>query len=571
MQTTGSHIKALAWITLLLSCMPPVAGAELPGLYFRLMEAGLAGLEAAQLPAEPEARPRSHYYPGALLVATVLHVKPHASNPRSGDGRMLALALKLGDLLATEHERGIYVQRGDHHRDTYMWLEAWRLLEAKLGTERRARWRRALETLIAEMAADVEERQDRPAYTSPFGVSVNHTALRASTAHLAGAVFNRPEWTRLGARVMHRYAAQEQSPDGYWGEHSPAGPTTAYDYLTAAGVALYFEHSRDPAALEALRRSTDFHKFFTWPDGQPVMGIDDRRRHAYVSPWAHFGFSHFPDGRRYAELLTNSCRGRLPSMEHLGRLAQNALYYHDGPTASIPQDQARYAHRMSVPAGIRKTGPWVVCLSGLISTQAVTSRYYLDRQGHLEVFHERAGLIISGANSKRQPELATFWEKIPAGLFHLPLDSRLEMTAARDRLSLAYNMFVAELAVEPPTEKRLAFRFLIRRKGTPDEARLTLQLCLKAGQALETGAGQRVVIGPQPLTLDRLGGSIRHNGWTLTVDPAAQLVWPVYPYSPYSEGPEKDLQYAVGALSVPLAVKFAARQEIRFGVEVPTS
>jgi hypothetical protein len=571
MRTTSSHIKALARMVLLLaSCLLPVAGAELPGLYYRLMEAGLAGVDAAQLPAEPEARPRSHYYPGALLVATVLHAKPHASNSRFGDGRLLALALKLGDLLAAEHERGIYVQRGDHHRDTYMWLEAWRLLRSKAGTERSQRWRRALEALMAEMAADVEERQDRPAYTSPFGVSVNHTALRASTVHLAGLALGRPEWERLGARVMHRYASQEQSADGYWGEHSQAGPTTAYDYLTAAGVALYFEHSRDPAALEALRRSTDFHKYFTWPDGQPVMGIDDRRRHAYVSPWAHFGFSHFPDGRRYAELLTSSYRDRLPSMEHLGRLAQDALYYHEGPTASIPQEQAQYAHRMSVPAGIRKTGPWVVCLSGIISTQAVTSRYYLDRQGHLEVFHERAGLIISGANSKRQPELASFWEKIPAGLFHMPLDSRLVMSGARDRLSLAYNTFVAELEVEPPTEKRLALRVVVRRKSTPEDARLTLQLCLKAGQTLESGARQRAVIGPQSLTLGHLGGSIRHNGWTLTVDPAAQLAWPVYPYSPYSDGPEKDLQYAVGALSLPLVLGSAPKQEILFKLEAGT-
>jgi hypothetical protein len=528
------------------------------------MEAGLAGLDATKLPAEPEDPPRGHHYPGALLVATVLFVKAHPANPRHGDERLLALALGLGDLLAAEAERGIYVRRGDHHRDTYMWLEAWRLLEPRLGDARRARWRRALETLLGEMAEEVAERQDRPAYTSPFGVSVNHTALRASTVHLAGRVFGHPDWERLGARVMHRYAAEEQSADGYWGEHSMAGPTTAYDYLTAAGVALYFEHSGDPAAREALRRSTGFHKHFTWPDGAPVMLIDDRRRHAYVSPWAHFGFSHFPDGRRYAELLCGALREGQPSMEHLGRLAQDALYYHEGPTAPIPRDQAHYAYRMSVPAGIRKSGDWVVCLSGLISTQAVTSRYYLDRQGHLEIFREGHGLIITGANSKRQPELATFWEKIPAGLFHMPLDSRLRMNADGDRLALAYNTFVAELEVEPPGKHGLSFRFLVHRKSQPEEAQLTLQLCLKTGSELETGAGQRVMLSQERVVIERLGGWIRHRGWTLTVDPAARLTWPVHPYSPYSEGPEKDLEFCVGALSVPLALRSAPRQEIQF-------
>ncbi|MEK7405593.1 MAG: right-handed parallel beta-helix repeat-containing protein, partial [Acidobacteriota bacterium] len=223
--------------------LPPLAGHELPGGYYRLMEAAVARMDAARLPAAPEARPQNHYYPGALLVSAVLYAKKHPANPRHGQPRMLELALKLGDLLAAEHEAGIYVQRGDHHRDTYMWLEAWRLLRAQLGAERERRWRRALEALIAEMAADVEERRDRPAYTSPFGVATNHTALRASTAYLAGRLFGKPEWERLGAAVIDRYAAEEQSPDGYWGEHSRAGPTTAYDYLTSAGVALYYEHS----------------------------------------------------------------------------------------------------------------------------------------------------------------------------------------------------------------------------------------------------------------------------------------------------------------------------------------
>src|SRR5438445_13842611 len=123
-----------------------------------------------------------------------------------------------------------------------------------------------------------------------------------------------------------------------------------------AGVALYYEHSHDPAALEALRRSTDFHEFFTWPDGTPVETINDRNRYWAVSPWGHFGFSHFADGRRYAEFLTSFFTTNDLSLETLGRLAQDALYFHEGPTAPIPQDQPGYHHQMAVPAGIRKYG-----------------------------------------------------------------------------------------------------------------------------------------------------------------------------------------------------------------------
>ena len=163
-----------------------------------------------------------------------------------------------------------------------------------------------------------------------------------------------------------------------------------------------------------------------------------------MSPWGHFGFSHFADGRRYAEFLTSFFTTNNLSLETLGRLAQDALYFHEGPTAPIPQDQPRYHHQMSVPGGIRKNGPWVTCLSGIISTPT-TSRWYLDRQGHLSVFHEKLGLIITGANSKNQPELATFAEKIGEQIMHTPTSSQLKMSDDTDQLALAYNSFFAVL------------------------------------------------------------------------------------------------------------------------------
>jgi hypothetical protein len=234
---------------------------------------------------------------------------------------------------------------------------------------------------------------------------------------------------------------------------------------------------------------------------------------------------------------------------------------------------------MIVPAGIRKTGPWVVCLSGLISTQAVNSRFYLDRQGHLSVFHQKIGLIITGANSKRQPELATFSEKLPERLIHMPLSSRLQMAEQQDRLSLAFNTFFSDLYVPAPSESDLKLRFAITGKGTPPEqAQLTLQLCLKGGEELETAAGRKIVLGQERIELQQgdLGEWIRHHGWTLKLDPSARLAWPVYPHNPYADAPETSLEYAVGALSVPLALKQVPgrhvrpnEQEISFTLTVP--
>src|SRR5881398_2070912 len=117
-----------------------------------------------------------------------------------------------------------------------------------------------------------------------------------------------------------------------------------------------------------------------WSSDVCSSDLNDRNRYWGVSPWGHFGFSHFADGRRYAEFLTTRLTAepkaglvviseqspsgavRTPrptqkelDLESLGRIAQDALYFHEGPTAPIPQDQARYAHQMAVPAGIRKS------------------------------------------------------------------------------------------------------------------------------------------------------------------------------------------------------------------------
>jgi hypothetical protein len=55
------------------------------------------------------------------------------------------------------------------------------------------------------------------------------------------------------------------------------------------------------------------------------------------------------------------------------------------------------------------------------------------------ILHRQSSLEVSVANSKRQPELATFRERIGGQTYHRPLDERLRMSERGDRLSLAYN------------------------------------------------------------------------------------------------------------------------------------
>jgi len=528
---------------------PTASGAELPGGYFKLMEA-----ELKPIAAEKELKSN----PGAMFCAAVLYSKQHPANPLFRDKKKLELALALGDLFAAQSEKDTAENKQDYEWEIHFWLDTYRSLDSELGDERRARWKKEIEKIVQWFARETAARIDFPRYQGPYiRTSTNHLALFASTVYLAGRVLPNKEWDALGARALHRLATEEQTEDGYWGEFTDNGPATGYNYLTMCCVALYWEHSHDTDALKALRRATDFHKHFTWPNGAPVETINGRNRHWAPSAWGQFGFSHWPDGRRYAEFLAERVAERKVSSRDLGRMAQNALYYHEGPTAAIPQEQPNAVHQMKVPAGIRKAGPWIVCLSGLIDTP-IESQFTLDRQGHLSIYHQKLGLIVTGANSKNQPELATFREKTKDRVTTIPLSSRLRMNDERDRLGLGYSTFFAEAVIPKPTENEMTVRFAITEtgRGRLQDVQLNLQLVLKAGEVLETAKKKsvldekRVELGP-----DDIGGWIRHRGWTLKVDPAARVVWPVLPFNPYRNAPETDLVHAVGALSVPVKVQ----------------
>src|SRR5262249_33579824 len=179
---------------------------------------------------------------------------------------------------------------------------------------------------------------------------------------------------------------------------------------------------------------------------------------------------------------------------------------------------------------------------------------------------------------KNQPELATFRERTGSATHHIPRNSRLRMDDERDRLGLAYETFFAELEVPSPIGTTLPFRFTAIETAPSrlEDVTLTLQLCLKAGEVLET-ARSRTILGRTPIALepDQLGGTIRHHGWSLNVPPSARLTWPVYPFNPYSNGPETDLPPAAGAPPLPVKVDRPTegrlpwrRQEIAFEVEV---
>jgi len=107
---------------------------------------------------------------------------------------MLDLALRIGDIVTAESEKGKYEEMPDHHRDTYMWLDAYRLLEKDLGEPIRSRWRKQLERHIADLARETALRQNFPSRMQDVNPGFDLKGLMTAMVNrTAPGVANSPE------------------------------------------------------------------------------------------------------------------------------------------------------------------------------------------------------------------------------------------------------------------------------------------------------------------------------------------------------------------------------------------
>ena len=157
---------------------PTLAAAELPGDYFKLMEAELQPLQA-------ETSLKSN--PGGTFAAAVLYAKQRAANPSFGDQKKLELALALGDLFADASGKDTGENKQDYEWEIHFWLDTYRLLEPELGPDQIDGWirHRGWMLRVDPASTATPAGRTRPAAgrtpTSPFAY-VRQLGLRGRTS-----------------------------------------------------------------------------------------------------------------------------------------------------------------------------------------------------------------------------------------------------------------------------------------------------------------------------------------------------------------------------------------------------
>jgi len=492
-------------------------------------------------------------YPLAVAYATKGKSNRYYKSPE-----LLRVIIKAGDLLIEKADpQGRWVFE---KKDGSTWGMVWMPWTY-------SRWIRTFGLIRDDMPADARQRWTRALVLGYTGISGhelrsvhNIPAHHAMGLYAAGKILDRPEWCHQAEAFLRRVAAA-QSEGGYWAEGG--GPVVRYNFVYVDALGTYYAMSGDKAVLPALERAARFHRQFTYPSGQAVETIDGRNPLEMLFPSAdsnrplpeavaegNVGFTFSAVGRAYLKhQWAIAGRDRLaPDL-----MASLVLYGQEGPVEE-PQPAGARQTLLLVEGGTPRAltvrqGPWFLCLSAYTSP-VVQSRWIQDRQNLFSVYHDAAGVIIGGGNTKLQPAWSTFTVGemallahrpgdenpvfSPKGpLYHVPSQAAL-VIEPEPGLDLTYGPASCRVRLRIEDAHTLACRLEASGGGAlPVAAHLTLPP--RMGRKLTTAAGQAATIGPKPIVLapEQVRGQVTYAGFRLHLPLSASLYWPALPHNPY--------------------------------------
>lgn len=490
-----------------------------------------------------------------ILVLGTLYVTPHEKNPWHGDERVLRLCARGGNALVdAQDENGTFEfikTDGSRWGRTYMpwtfyhWLEAHALLKDALPADVEARWRGGLELGYNGLCREMRETT----------AVHNIPTWKAMSLVRAGRLFGRDDWADAGREGIYR-AVREQSPDGFWFEGG--GPTTRYNSVYVHAIGLYYHFTGDKAVEDALKRATDFHVSFTYPDGVPVETVDGR---VLYSDGANVtglpGFLPFPQGRALTNLIVGSAYDRFrgqgrgdekpgtPPSAHVASAYRVLDGLREAECAPIPQSAPKHRGIYRGRAAIVKDGPFFACLSGYLTRLVdygwqLESRWIKDRQNYVSLWHERLGLLIGGGNSKYTPKFSTF--NVVRGRRHTLVadESTVAFDGEAARLDMDYDGVRCVCSLDVLGADAVRFRFSAedRRPTEGEDVTVTGRLLLRLfrGEKL-THQGHTSEIDPKATLAWKLGPDAplsSGRGWVLECPGSATIEWPEYPFNPYA-------------------------------------
>lgn len=563
-----SRLSLFPQLALLLICLLPITAVAADSNFKQLLWPWLVDAVPAMLKSQDANTGR--WGSGPIVVTEQNNIYPLAvawaterdDNRYYHDPAVLNAIMRGGDFLISQQKPdGQWVFRkkdGSTWGDIYMpwtysrWIRAFALIRDAMPADRRAKWAAALHLGFTGISR-----------TALLPKVENICAHDAMALYLAGKVFNRPDWSTQARAYMKKVVAA-QNPGGFWSEN--VGPVVNYNFVYMDAVGTYYGMSHDPTVLPALQRGAEFHANFTYPDGRCVETVDERNAYSAAIDMPNVGFTFSPTGRAYIMQQYQLKRKHHQAISP-DEAASYILYAEDGP---VGQTTAQTDHRFILgknKAMVVRQTPWFLCLSAY-HAPVPQSRWIMDRQNFVSLFHDKTGLILGGGNTKLTPLWSTFTAgnpgllshhkgetdpsyAEPAGLLHVPANLTLDV---RNCALLADYASAHCRVVVRMIDSHLATvtYSLLNDSDLPIEAHATFIPKLHKRWSTAAGIGGILDQTPIHLSASQAGGSFFHHGWRIDIPPGATLDWPVLPYDQYVQDGAAALNEGRIVLIIPL-------------------
>ncbi|MEO6875116.1 MAG: hypothetical protein ABI222_09870 [Opitutaceae bacterium] len=467
-----------------------------------------------------------------------------------------ALAITDADFHTPHYSRG-----KDWGRHIGEWLVYYLLCSLEL-IERHQLGSADLRTRLAKVVtgatATLHGRFVKKYAATPAEFIGNHDTWHGLLFYRAGRHFRREEWMNYARDLFARCVLPFQTPDGYWPEGH--GIVVGYALVTAQAVSLYAELSGDEAALTAIGRFFGFYEFFSFPDGTTSVVVDVRMRYSLM-PFMFLppGFLRCEAGRRAVLARLQAAQSYFAAEGVHDNGAQSFTFFGSfaefvfAPVAKRAELQV--VRPMTLPAARVAQGDWQAYLGWQVTPEH-PSRFVLDSQSFVEVWHRQAGYVAGTGGGKFMPRFSTI-RRIDEGRAYIP-ERVSAATGDGERASVQFGF--------GPDDVELGVRV------EADVCSLSARLIRPAAKARYEAAlifpfrhGETVTIDDESQKIEP-GISIHRNwvgrpvkelkwrGLTWRMPEGAQLEYPIVPHNSYTQDGLPTPGDYVGRLTFPVSV-----------------
>lgn len=417
----------------------------------------------------------------------------------------------------------------------YYWMNTIELLNPYLDAETVNRWKRCIDRIIVAIEEKAKNTISAPEYFPKISNgAVNNHFVWTLLCLYRHAMLNGNDESLARNRERLEYIIQSQLPSGTWMEEGTV--VIGYGEVTICAISLFELFDGNPIAATAVRRNLQYRLNTFYPNFRGNDCLEGRISYSNrIFPYTAPTFCHYPEGRIYLSRWMDYIQYEQPIGRRLHEALQGLAVISD-LACHLPETEETKDTNLPAPApeilwpdiksGIHRDGKWITTMCCL-SPSPLKSRWIMERQNLISIFHVDHGLIIGGGHSISQPEFSTF-NIISKGVLHY-LHNNGEL--GENRMNLRYGEHNCHVAMRSVNDS-VHLHYQVKDLQETEIARVNIPLWMNASSLV---IGDKVFDTENEfLFIEVLSDEILEmESIQITSSLAARLQYPICPFNPY--------------------------------------